>query len=171
MVEQTLASSTTQDTEESLDTIDHTVPRVSDKQSGEQETQERRYPRRVRFAPDRYVANAARRGAHDDDMPTLRMAMESPDALEWKKAIKSELNSLEKNRTWDIVDKPSKARAIFCKWVLKKKRTADGEISRYKARLVICGNLDNSPIAHTFAPVVDFTIVRLVLAIAAQKSG
>ena len=91
-----------------------------------EETQERRYPKRVRFAPDRYVANAARRGAHDDDMPTLRMAMESPEALEWKKAIKSELDSLEKNRTWDIVDKPSKARAIFCKWVLKKKRTADG---------------------------------------------
>ena len=120
MVQQTLASSTTQGTEESSDTIGQTVPPVSDKQSGEQETKERRYPRRARFAPDRYVANAARRGAHDDEMPTLRMAMEFSEALEWKKAIKSELDSLEKNRTWDIVDKPSKARAIFCKWVLKE---------------------------------------------------
>ena len=168
-VEQPFASSAVQHTEEIPDVIDQTIPAEYDEQSSKEETQERRYPKRVRFAPDRYVANAARRGAHDDDMPTLRMAMESPEALEWKKAIKSELDSLEKNRTWDIVDKPSKARAIFCKWVLKKKRTADGEISRYKARLVICGNLDNSPIAHTFAPVVDFTIVRLVLAIAAQK--
>ena len=136
---------------------------------GDGASSERRYPRRTRVAPDRYVASTARRGVHNEDMPTLRMAMESDDAENWKVAIQSELNSLQKTGTWSFVDKPKNAKAILCKWVLKKKRKADGEVSRYKARLVICGNLDNAPIAHTFAPVVDFTVVRLVLAVAAQR--
>lgn len=46
---------------------------------------------------------------------------------------------------------------------------ADGALSLYKASLVICGNLDEAPLDHTFSPVVDFKIVRLVLSIASKK--
>lgn len=128
-----------------------------------------RYPERVRSAPDRYVANTARRCCHDDNNPKLRMALDSMNKDKWEEAIKSELDSLTNNGTWEIVDKPNNSMLIYCKWALKKKRTADGELSKYKARLVICGKLDNVPIAHKFAAVVDFTVVRLVLAVAAQK--
>ena len=67
------------------------------------------------------------------------------------------------------MDRPHGEKVIHCKWVLKRKRNADGDVVKHKARLVICGNFDEDPIKSTFAPVVDFTIVRLLLAIAAQK--
>lgn len=129
---------------------------------------EHRYPRRDRKAPERLVANTVRRGNYED-MPTLRMAMESDESKKWKIAVKEELRSLEESNTWDIVDRPKKGNVIRCMWVLKKKRNADGEVSRYKARLVICGNQDKETLTHTFAPVVDFTVVRLILAVSAQR--
>ena len=54
-------------------------------------------------------------------------------------------------------------------WVLRKKRGKNGDVDKYKARLVKCGNEDQSVQEETFAPVVDFNIVRLCLAIAGQK--
>lgn len=127
-----------------------------------------RYPQRLRKEPKRLVSNAVRRG-NEEDMPTLRMAMESDEATFWKTAVKEELRSLENGKTWDIVDRPRNGTVIHCIWVLRKERNADGDLSRYKARLVICGNQDNAALTQTFVPVVDFTVVRLILAVAAQK--
>lgn len=58
---------------------------------------------------------------------------------------------------------------LHCMWLLKKKITADGKLSPYKARLVVCGNEDDVPSALTFAPVVDVTVVRLILSVAKQN--
>ena len=144
------------------------TPVANETGSGNNPTREARYPWQVGFVPDRYCANAARRGV-DDDTPTLRVALKSDEHKEWRKAIRAELEALERMGTWEIVERPSKAKVIFSKWVLKKKRTADGNLAKYKARLVICGNHDTDAAVTTFAPVVDFTVVRLLLAIAAQK--
>ena len=99
----------------------------------------------------------------------LRQAMESPHRLEWLKAIQCELVALQKNGTWKIIDRPTGAKDIFCKWVLKEKRTAKRKVRRFKARLVICGNFDDTLLLYTFASVVDFTIARLIIAVATQK--
>lgn len=42
-------------------------------------------------------------------------------------------------------------------------------MARYTALLVMCGNHYEDPVRSTFTTVVDFTIIRLLLAIAAQK--
>jgi Reverse transcriptase (RNA-dependent DNA polymerase) len=44
-------------------------------------------------------------------------------------------------------------------------------MERYKARVVILGNLQQVGVDYdlTFAPVIDFTIVRLLLAVASKK--
>lgn len=52
--------------------------------------------------------------------------------------------------------------------MLKVKRHEDGHIERYKARLVICGKA-GVDYDSTFAPVVDFTTIRMMLAISAKK--
>ena len=70
------------------------------------ESTEPRYPRRARFAPDRYAANIARKYIHNDDMPTVSQAMKSRECSDWKTAIKSELDALQRNGTWKIVDRP-----------------------------------------------------------------
>lgn len=127
-----------------------------------------RYPQRNRSAPEFYRANAARQ-ENDDDTPTLRSALEGDESDKWKLAIKDELTALQNMNTWKIINKPPKVKVIYCKWVLRKKRTADGLLAKYKARLVICGNRDTDTVHETYAPVVDFTIVRLILAIAVQR--
>ena len=48
-----------------------------------------------------------------------------------------EVQALEDNHTWQIVDPPSDAKVLGGKWVYKIKRGVDGKPSRYKARWVV----------------------------------
>ncbi|CAI7891190.1 unnamed protein product [Closterium sp. NIES-54] len=70
---------------------------------------------------------------------TLKEALESSDAEEWKKAMESELKSIEENGTWELVELPEGRKAITFKWLFKIKSDADGKIERYKSRLVAKG--------------------------------
>ncbi|KAG2955346.1 hypothetical protein PC118_g24752 [Phytophthora cactorum] len=56
------------------------------------------------------------------EMPTMfKSAMESSDAVKWKEACDSELESLHKNDTWDVVPLPKGRKAIGCRWVFRVK--------------------------------------------------
>lgn len=57
----------------------------------------------------------------------------------WQNSMKEELNSIEKNNTWDLVDLPRGKQVIGVKWVYKVKFGADGNIQKYKSRLVVKG--------------------------------
>jgi hypothetical protein len=75
----------------------------------------------------------------DDTLSTIEEAYSSPDADFWKEAIRSEMDSIMSNETWDVVERPYGCKPIGSKWVFKKKLRPDGTIERYKARLVIKG--------------------------------
>ena len=47
--------------------------------------------------------------------------------------MKKEMNSMESNRVWDLVDLPPGHKTIGNKWVLNIKHKADGKIDIYKA--------------------------------------
>ncbi|CAI7801236.1 unnamed protein product [Closterium sp. NIES-54] len=70
---------------------------------------------------------------------TLKEALERSDAEEWKKAMESELKSIEGNGTWELVELPEGRKAITSKWLFKIKSDADGKIERDKSRLVVKG--------------------------------
>ena len=61
------------------------------------------------------------------DPGTYKEAINSPDRLEWIKAIESELDSLNKNQVWKLVDRSSvisenrKPNIIDSRWVLNRK--------------------------------------------------
>ncbi|CAI7865939.1 unnamed protein product [Closterium sp. NIES-53] len=102
---------------------------------------------------------------------TLKEALESSDAEEWKKAMESELKSIEENGTWELVELPEGRKAITSKWLFKIKSDADGKIERYKSRLVVKGYQQKEKVDYKelFAPVVKPTTLRTLFAGAAIK--
>lgn len=124
-------------------------------------------PRSSLKVPARYEVNVA-----DIAIPnTYEEAMSSPQANNWKEAIQEELNSLEKNKTWDLVLPPESANIIGSKWVFKVKYLPNGKIDRFKARLCAKGfsQVEGVDYSETFSPTSRFDTIRVLLAIAAQK--
>ncbi|CAI7763858.1 unnamed protein product [Closterium sp. NIES-54] len=102
---------------------------------------------------------------------TLKEALESSDAEEWKKAMESELKSIEENDTWELVELLDGRKAITSEWLFKIKSDANGNIERYKSRLVAKGYQQKEKVDYEelFAPVVKPTTLRTLLAGAAIK--
>ncbi|KAG8472501.1 hypothetical protein CXB51_035376 [Gossypium anomalum] len=64
-------------------------------------------------------------------------AISCEDSEKWMFAMQKEMESLHKNRTWDLVKLPKGKKVVRCKWVFKKKEGTLGvEEPRYKVRLV-----------------------------------
>ena len=108
---------------------------------------------------------------HDDKKPKIvNKALCCPKAKEWIKAMEEEMESMNANQVWDLVDLPIGWKSIRNKWILKIKRKVDGSIERYKARLVAKGYTQEKGIDYedTFSPVVRITSVHLILAIVAH---
>ena len=57
----------------------------------------------------------------------------------WEAAMQDEYKSLIENQTWDLVPLPSDRKLVRCRWVYRTKKAADGQINRYKSRLVSKG--------------------------------
>ncbi|GKA62780.1 retrovirus-related pol polyprotein from transposon TNT 1-94 [Tanacetum coccineum] len=73
----------------------------------------------------------------EEDPKTYKEALTSIDASFWKEAIKSELDSIMVNNTWDVVDLPKGCKPIKCKWIFKRKMRPDNTIEKFKARSLI----------------------------------
>lgn len=86
----------------------------------------------------------------------------------WIKAMKEELQAIEKNQIWELVNLPSQKKAIAVKWVYKIKLNPNGEVNKYKARLVAKGFLQRPGVDYgeVVAPVARIETVRLVIAFA-----
>ncbi|XP_068639374.1 uncharacterized mitochondrial protein AtMg00820-like [Aristolochia californica] len=77
--------------------------------------------------------------AKEENMIESETFEEALQSSEWRTTMKEEIDALEQNQTWDLVQKPKDVKPISCKWVYKIKRRPDGSIKRYKARLVAHG--------------------------------
>ncbi|XP_077215872.1 putative mitochondrial protein AtMg00820 [Tasmannia lanceolata] len=104
----------------------------------------------------------------DKDPVTYSEAVTSPDAVFWKEAIKSELDSIIENHIWELVDLPPGTKALDSKWIFKKKLRPDGTIDKFKARLVAKGFRQKKEIDYfdTYSPVARLSTIRILLAIA-----
>lgn len=107
----------------------------------------------------------------DDQEPnTFKAAMSSANKNLWKKAVKDELDALERNQTWDLVDLPAGKNLVQSKWVFKIKRDENGQAVKFKARLVAKGFTQRHGIDYneTFSPVVRFECLRLLFALSVK---
>ncbi|KAG8498675.1 hypothetical protein CXB51_005061 [Gossypium anomalum] len=66
----------------------------------------------------------------------------------WKKAMEAELKMIQKNDTWELVNRPENRKAIGVKWVFRTKTNSNRSLNKHKARL---------------------DTIRLLFALAAQK--
>jgi hypothetical protein len=94
-------------------------------------------------------------------------AMASPFREEWKRAMQEELTSLENKGTWTKVEPPANANVIKNRWVFAVKTDKDGNVIKFKARLTAKGysQVPGRDFDETFAPVSDYTCVRLFFAL------
>nr|GEU99414.1 ribonuclease H-like domain, reverse transcriptase, RNA-dependent DNA polymerase [Tanacetum cinerariifolium] len=91
----------------------------------------------------------------------------------WIEAMKVELDSINRNNTWELTTQPKGHKAIGLKWVFKTKKDANENIIKHKARLVAKGYIQEHGIdfEEVFAPVARMETIRLLLAIAAKING
>lgn len=96
---------------------------------------------------------------------------EAEKSENWRKAMDSEISSIEKNDTWMLMDLPPGAKSIGVKWVYKTKLNQHGEVEKYKARLVAKGYAQEHGVDYeeVYAPVARMDTVRMILALAAQR--
>ena len=77
---------------------------------------------------------------------------------------------MEELEVWHLASLPLGAKVIKHKWVFIKKMKSNGNIDKFKARLVACGYAQVHGLNYfeTFAPTVSLENVRMVLAMAAH---
>ena len=106
-----------------------------------------------------------------DDVPrNLSEAYASTDAEYWKEAIRSEMDSIIANGTWEVTDLPAGCKPVGCKWIFKKKLWPDETINKFKARLVAKGftQKEGEDYFDTYSPVARTTTIRVLIALAAS---
>ena len=75
----------------------------------------------------------------DDNLKSLKEAMERSDWPEWEKAVDEELVLMAKYHIWDVVEEPPDKNIVGCHWVFRIKHNANGKVQKYKAHLVAQG--------------------------------
>ncbi|GBM49558.1 Retrovirus-related Pol polyprotein from transposon TNT 1-94, partial [Araneus ventricosus] len=96
-------------------------------------------------------------------------AKNSADWQNWEFAMKNELDSLNKHKVWEIVNRPAKTKLVKSKWVYSLKQSDNGE-TKYKARLVAAGfnQIKNKDYLESYSPVVNIESFRLLIALASK---
>ena len=130
--------------------------------------------KRVRAQPARFEGQFA----YEYCMTSLVLEEDEPKSFDeavcndnWNAAMQSEFDSLLENETWELVPRPNNVNVVGCRWVYKVKRDANGNIARYKARLVAQGysQIEGIDYGEVFAPVTRYSTVRTLLAFANEN--
>nr|GEW78807.1 zinc finger, CCHC-type [Tanacetum cinerariifolium] len=83
--------------------------------------------------------------------------------------LDEEINALQHNGTWALVNLPVHRKPIGCKWVFSVKMNPDGSVARLKARLVAKGYAQRYGIDYSknFSPAAKISSIRLFISLGA----
>ena len=105
---------------------------------------------------------------------SVKEAMASEHAAEWRAAMQEEINTLTKFGCFEQVSKSDAmkhGKLVKAKWVFKVKYESDGSVQRFKCRLVAKGftQVEGTDFYETFSPVFGYTSLRAIMANAAAR--
>ena len=135
----------------------------------EQRSDTNRYSRRERMPSTRLRDYYSYLIETDNNKPTSYA--EASQNRGWIAAVGMEIESIQKNHTWDYVELSERKDAITAKWVYRTKKDSSGNIQKLKARVVARGfeQVLGVDFYDTFAPVVRWSTIRTIVAVAASK--
>ncbi|GJX40470.1 ribonuclease H-like domain-containing protein [Tanacetum coccineum] len=89
-----------------------------------------------------------------------------------RKAMSDKYNMLIKNSTWVIISKPPDVNMVRSMWLFRHKCHVNGNLSRYKARLVANGSIQQISVDcdETFSLMVKLATIRTVLSLALSQN-
>ena len=74
----------------------------------------------------------------EGELESFQEVQSYKDKQSWLKAMHEEMNSLNKNKTYNLVEFPKGKKVLRNKWVFKLTKDGD-KLVKYKARLVVKG--------------------------------
>jgi hypothetical protein len=95
---------------------------------------------------------------------TIQQALDGHNAHFWQQVIQVELDSLKQNHTWILSPLPKDRKLVKSKWIFKIKHKVDGNIFKYKARLVTKGftQLLGIDYGETFSATVKINSIQIL---------
>ncbi|GJX92586.1 retrotransposon protein, putative, ty1-copia subclass [Tanacetum coccineum] len=94
----------------------------------------------LRFQDGSNMAAYAFAAAEEEDTHetlTYQKAVACEDNYKWKVAMKEEMDSLRKNKTWELVDHPAGQKLVSCKWLFKIKEGIEVRHTSIRVILVL----------------------------------
>lgn len=81
--------------------------------------------------------------------------------------MKEEVNAIERNKTWELIELPNGKRPIGLKSIFKAKPNPDGNILKHKSSFLQSYGLDYGKV---FAPIARHETVRVVVALGMKSA-
>ena len=137
---------------------------------GESPNPEVRRSERGRIPSKRYPESEYSLLTEDGEPENFQEAISHKDKEKWLFAMQEEMESLQKNHTYEIINLPQGKKALKNKWVFKLKKDGSGKVVKHKARLVVKGFQQKKGIDfdEIFSPVVKMTSIRVILGLVAS---
>jgi len=106
-----------------------------------------------------------------EEPQNIEEALTCENSKEWECTMQEEYDSLMANNTWTLVPLPVGRKLVSYKWVFKIKQGMNGDVERYKAKLVARGFTQTYGVDYNenFVPVAKFTSIHCILTLVALE--
>jgi hypothetical protein len=101
----------------------------------------------------------------EGDPTSFEETMRSDNSSKWLETMKDEIKLMSANKVWDLEPISKGAKTVGCKWVYKTKHDSQGNVERFKARLMAKGFIQREMIDYneTFSPVSYNDSFRIIM--------
>lgn len=99
----------------------------------------------------------------------MKDAVTEDESNKWKEAMNKKIKTLQGMQCRILTNRPPKEKVLHPKFVLRQKMNKQGDVVKYKARLVVCGIVKDGFHDESFTPAADFTIAKIVMRKSLQR--